>query len=72
MCGLVLAPGSESLWWPQRRQKAPVLVSSCSRLEMGLTMLGADPEAVGTGRRMFLSLPGLADGKHQHKGMVRG
>lgn len=35
-----------------------LLVPSCSRLEMGLAMLGADPEAAG--RQVFVSLPGLA------------
>lgn len=35
-----------------------LLVPSCSRLEMGLAMLGADPEAAG--RQVFVLLPGLA------------
>lgn len=33
---------------------------------MCLAMLGADPEAAGTGWQVSLSLPGLADGVCQH------
>ena len=37
---------------------------------MCLAMLGADPEAAGTGWQVSLSLPGLAGGRCQHRGMV--
>lgn len=37
---------------------------------MGLAMLGADLEAAGTSRQVSVSLPGLAGGRCQPRGMV--